>query len=220
MQDMVNNGSYSFIRDTALPTAGVQRKSDKRANKNPETREIFRQTMLNTARLLYNYPSVFYYTIFNEGWGQFCADECYGLLKSADPTRIIDSTSGWFRRSKTDVDSRHIYFKRLKLKKPSGKCAVISEFGGYSYRVKGHLFGEKNYGYRSFDSREKFESALIALYENEVAPLVNKGVSVFVYTQLSDVEDETNGLITYDRQIVKVNAEKIKKVIDNIGQSL
>ena len=176
-QDMVNNSRYSFLRDTALPTVGLQRLSDKNAHKNPEARAIFEKTMLETLELLYNHPSVVYYTVFNEGWGQFRADEMYEIAKRADHTRIIDATSGWFRQRESDVDSRHIYFKALKPKALSGKPLVISEFGGYSYRVEGHLFGNDNYGYKLFKTREEFEEAVGALYENEVLPLIKEGPS-------------------------------------------
>ena len=215
-QDMVNNGGYSFIRDTALPTAGIQRIPDGALNRRREAREIFTSTMLATAEHLYHHPSIVYYTIFNEGWGQFRADDAYVTLKRSDPTRVIDSTSGWFRRKKSDVDSRHIYFKRLKVGKRESGPLVISEFGGYSYRVSGHLFSEKNYGYRLYDSRESFEDGFIRLYEDEVLPLVEAGASAFVYTQLSDVEDETNGLVTYDREVVKVDRERCRATMQKL----
>lgn len=212
-QDMVNNSGYSFIRDTALPTLGLQRLGDKYLHRNRRSREIFKNTMLATSELLYNHPSVVYYTIFNEGWGQFSADEMYELLKAREPERIIDATSGWFRRKKSDVDSRHIYFKPLKPKRLDGRPLVISEFGGYSYRVEGHLFGKKNYGYRIFKTKAEFEDAIAALYEGEVLPLVMRGASAFVYTQVSDVEDETNGFITYDRRVLKADAERLAPII-------
>lgn len=212
-QDMVNNSDYSFFRDTALPTIGLQKLPDKLLHRDAESRAIFEKTMRETAELLYNHPSIVYYTIFNEGWGQFSADEMYDKLRVVDSTRVIDSTSGWFRREKSDVDSRHIYFKPLKPKGLDGRPLVISEFGGYSYRVPEHLFGDANYGYKSFKSQEDFESALEALYKNEVKPLIELGACAFVYTQLSDVEDETNGLITYDRAVIKVKSENTVKAI-------
>ncbi len=215
-QDIVNNGDYSFLRDTALPTVGLQRLPDKNLHRDRHSREMFVKCMTEETELLYNCPSVLYYTVFNEGWGQFSADEMYSLLKAADPTRIIDTTSGWFRRKKSDVDSRHIYFKPLNPKNPDGRPLVISEFGGYSYRCEGHLFSEANYGYRSFDNREAFEDALVALYENEVIPLAKRGASAFVYTQLSDVEDETNGLLSYDRRVLKVNSKRLRAVMDEL----
>ncbi len=218
-QDMVNNSSYSFIRDTALPTIGFSALSDKRMHKNPEARKIFEDTMLRTAEHLYNCPSVFYYTIFNEGWGQFCADDMYRLLKEKDSTRIIDSTSGWFRQKLSDVDSRHIYFKKLKLKINPGKATVISEFGGFSHRCDGHLFGDENYGYTTISDPAEFEHRIAALYINEVLPLVREGVSALVYTQISDVEDETNGFMTYDRKILKVNKERFKKISQLLSEA-
>ncbi len=217
LQDMINNSDYSFLRDTALPTVGLQRLPDKCLHRDRESREIFISSMLEEAELLYNSPSVVYYTVFNEGWGQFDSDRLYGILKAKDPTRIVDSTSGWFRQSVSDVDSRHIYFKPLAVKRPDGRPLAISEFGGYSYRCPGHLFSEENYGYKSFETREAFEDALVGLYENEVAPLARAGASVFVYTQVSDVEDETNGLLTYDRRVEKVDAERISAVMKKIG---
>jgi beta-galactosidase/beta-glucuronidase len=215
-QDMINNSDYSFLRDTALPTVGVQKLCDRGLHKNKKSREVFISSMLEEADLLYNCPSIVYYTIFNEGWGQFSADEMYGVMKDADPTRIIDSTSGWFRRKRSDVDSRHIYFKPLKVKDPDGRPLVISEFGGYAHRCEGHLSSEGNYGYRSFAAREELEAAVVRLYEEEVLPLAKAGASAFVYTQVSDVEDETNGIFTYDRQVRKLNAEKMREVMNKI----
>jgi hypothetical protein len=217
---MVNNGSYSFIHDTALPTLGLQKLSDKHLNKDRRTREIFTETMLGTAELLYNHPSVVYYTIFNEGWGQFSADDMYSKLREHDSTRIIDSTSGWFRRTMSDVDSRHIYFRSLKVGSRDSRPLVISEFGGYSLRMPNHVATEKNYGYRLFDSREKFEDAFLSLYRDEVIPLIIRGASAFVYTQLSDVEDETNGLVTYDRCVVKLDTQKCSELMEKIRNLL
>ena len=219
-QDMINNSDYSFFRDTALPTVGFKRLSDRRLHRDPKSREIFLSGMERTAKLLYNHPSIVYYTIFNEGWGQFRADDAYDALKAIDPTRIIDSTSGWFWQNKSDVDSHHVYFKKLKTKPSKSRPTVISEFGGYSHRCDGHLFGEKNYGYKTYESREEFEDAVESLYLNEVAPLVKAGDSAFIYTQISDVEDETNGLLTYDRCLVKVSEERMQKISNVLEENI
>ncbi len=215
-QDMVNNSDYSFIRDTALPTVGLKQLPDKLMHRDAESREIFEHTTLGTMKHLYNVPSVLYYTIFNEGWGQFSADEMYEKAKAEDPTRVIDATSGWFIRKKSDVDSHHIYFKRIKLKAQTDRPIIISEFGGYSHRVSGHLFGPKNYGYRTFEDAEEYEEALKRLYLDEVKPYVSRGLCGAVFTQISDVEDETNGLITYDRRVVKVSVERVRKIMDEV----
>ena len=219
-QDMVNNGSYSFLLDTALPTVGIKRLPDNLRHKNPEARQIFIDQMLSTIEHLRSFPSVLYYTIFNEGWGQFCADRAYELAKAADPTRIYDATSGWFWRKKSDVDSRHVYFKEVKLGRVTDRPIVISEFGGYSHRVDGHLFGKQNYGYRIYKDRADFEAGFRRLYEEEILPLIPKGVCALVYTQVSDVEDETNGLITYDRRFVKVDIEATSRLMRRLYDAI
>ncbi len=211
-QDMVNNSDYSFIRDTALPTIGFKRRRDKGLHKNPKSRELFISEMKETIELLRNTPSVLYYTIFNEGWGQFCADENYRLAKSLDPTRIYDSTSGWFFQNESDVDSHHVYFKKARLVPRGERPLVLSEFGGYSYRKEGHLFGSANYGYSIYKTRDAYEAAVVALYENEVTALVESGISALVYTQLSDIEDETNGFISYDRRFLKIPCETMREI--------
>ena len=215
-QDMVNNSSYSFFLDTALPTVGLKSLPDKHRHANKRSREIFEREMYKTQDHLYNFPSIVYYTVFNEGWGQFCADEMYRRAKAHDETRVYDATSGWFLQKESDVDSRHVYFKPVKLGKRIGRPVVISEFGGYSHRVAGHLFGDANYGYRTFSEMSEFEDAFIRLYEEEIEPLVPLGVGALVYTQLSDVEDETNGIITYDRAVVKLDSEKIRPMMERI----
>ncbi len=219
-QDMVNNGGYSFILDTALPTVGIKRAPDNIRHRDPETRKVFTEQMLLTQKHLGFFPSVLYYTIFNEGWGQFKADEAYELAKATDPTRIYDATSGWFVRSKSDVDSRHVYFKPIKLGRRGDRPMVISEFGGYAHRVEGHLFGKENYGYRMYSEREEFEAGFRRLYEEEVLPLISEGICALVYTQLSDVEDETNGLITYDRRVIKLDVDKTRELMEQLYRSI
>jgi hypothetical protein len=195
----------------------MKRFPDRLLHRNKQSRAIFREHMLKTIDRLYSFPSVLYYTIFNEGWGQFSADSMYRIAKAADGTRIWDATSGWFWQRLSDVDSHHVYFKPIRVKKKSGKLPiVISEFGGYSLRVKGHLFGEDNYGYKLFETRESFEEAFLALYDGEVRRAILAGASGFIYTQVSDIEDETNGVITYDRQVKKLNPERTRPLMKEL----
>ena len=209
-QDMVNNSDYSFFRDTALPTVGFKKIDPSRFHRDALSHARFNSQATATVELLYNTPSVLLYTIFNEGWGQFLSDKEYLIFKELDPTRIYDTTSGWFTGKLSDVDSRHVYFKTPKIKKGDGRPINLSEFGGYSLRVEGHLFGKDNYGYKLFRNEEEFTEAVSKLYR-EIAPLTSKGLSALIYTQLSDVEDETNGLITYDRRVVKISEERMKE---------
>lgn len=215
-QDMVNNGAYSFIRDTALPTIGVKTRNDKGLHRDSATRQAFEDAMRETVDALYNHPCICYWTIFNEGWGQFDSARMYELLKSLDSSRFIDTASGWFKGAPSDVISEHVYFKRVKMKKGSAPL-VLSEFGGYSCKLEGHSFNlDKTYGYRFFEKKEDFMDALEALYNDEIIPLVREGLCASIYTQVSDVEDETNGLLTYDRRALKVDAERMLKIAQGL----
>lgn len=202
-QDMVNNGDYSFLKDSALPTIGLKTFTDVDKHNNPESREMFLKHMEDTVKHLYNHPSICYWTIFNEGWGQFCADDCYDRLRELDQTRFIDSTSGWFKQNKSDVDSYHVYFKPVDLTAGT-RPMVLSEFGGYSCLIEEHNKATKPYGYKKFPSPAKLLDAMVELYEKQILPLIDRGLSAAIYTQLSDIEDEVNGLVTYDREYNKI----------------
>ncbi|MBR4099549.1 MAG: glycoside hydrolase family 2 [Clostridia bacterium] len=215
-QDFVNNGRYSFFRDTALPTVFMKKFPDKLLHTNKESRKAFREHMISAVNTLYNHPSIVYWTIFNEGWGQFDSANMYKLLKTVDSSRIIDTTSGWFKSVVSDVESEHVYFKPVKLKK-SDKPIVLSEFGGYSYKPENHVANPHDtYGYRFFKEQPDFMNALEKLYKDEVIPLIKKGLCAAVYTQVSDVEDETNGLLSYDRKVLKVDKEKMLGIAEKI----
>ena len=211
-QDMVNNGDYNFLRDTALPTVGLQKLQDKNLHKDAKTRQFFLDVAAATVKKLQNHPSICYWTIFNEGWGQFDSDNVYDWFKKLDDTRFIDSTSGWFRRKKTDVDSRHVYFKPIRLKS-EGKPLVLSEFGGYSYKPEGHVFNtEQTYGYGKYADASEYARAVEKLYREQVLPAVKKGLCAAVYTQVSDVEDETNGILSYDRKVCKLEEKTMRAI--------
>ncbi len=212
-QDMVNNGGYSFLRDTALPTAGLQKRSDKSLHRDAKTRQAFLEGMRATVNQLKNHPCICYWTIFNEGWGQFDADSVYSMLKKLDGSRFIDSTSGWFRRKETDVDSRHIYFTPWSGLQPSNKPLVLSEFGGYACSIENHVYNlEKSYGYRTCTDTAQFQTDLTALYRDRVLPAIRRGLCAAIYTQVSDVEDEINGLLTYDRRVCKADEKKMRAI--------
>ncbi|MBQ3561996.1 MAG: glycoside hydrolase family 2, partial [Clostridia bacterium] len=214
-QDMVNSGKYSFIFDTALPTVGLKKGIRHKATK--QRKHFFETAAKQTVNHLYNHPSVVQYTIFNEGWGQYDDERIYDELKSLDPTRPYDTASGWFRPKKSDFQSEHIYFKPVKLIPNPEKVLFLSEFGGYSYKIKEHSFNlDKTYGYKKFEDSEAFKSAMKKLYKDEILPAVSKGLSATVLTQVSDVEDETNGILTYDRRVQKLEESDLKPVFDEI----
>ena len=216
-QDMVNNGDYKFLRDTALPTVGLQKRNDKNMHPDPEGRRIFLETMEATVRQLQNHPCIVYWTVFNEGWGQFDSDNVYRRLRKLDDTRFIDTTSGWFRRKNTDVESLHIYFGPWRRLKPAKKPLVLSEFGGHTYAVEGHVFNpDKAYGYKTCKTQAEYCQSVAELYRQRIIPMVKKGLCGAIYTQLSDVEDEINGLLTYDRKVCKVDEQTMREIAKDL----
>ena len=220
-QDMVNNSDYNFTRDTALPTVGIQTLPDKWLHRDRLDRTRFLMCMVKTILQLRNHPSVCYWTIFNEAWGQFDSDYVYEQFKEYDDTRFVDSTSGWFRRKKTDVDSRHVYFKKVQLKGDGRKPLVLSEFGGKTFKAEGHIFNpEKSYGYGGCETREELNKAVAALYYDEIVPCIRNGLCAAIYTQVSDVEDEINGLLTYDRKLEKLTPETMLPVAEALKKAI
>ena len=217
MQDMVNSGDYSFFRDTALPTVGFKWWPDHRRG-GQARKAFFEQHCRDTIAHLHNHPCVIAYTIFNEGWGQYDSDRIYKMLKEMDPTRFYDSTSGWFHKKHSDVDSLHIYF-RNKVLKPGKRPMLLSECGGYTRAIEGHMFvGEGNYGYGKTDSEEALTEKIEEMYDVMVFPAIEKGLCGVIYTQVSDVEDEINGLYTFDRAVCKVNGARMRAIAEKIKQ--
>ena len=215
-QDMVNNGRYSFLRDTALPTIGMKRLCDKWLHRDSLSRALFEKTMEQTVEQLKKHPCIVGWTIFNEGWGQFDSQRMYERMKELDDTRFIDTASGWFKGADSDVVSEHVYFKPFRFKKEE-KPVFLSEFGGYSYKPEGHVFNEQQtYGYRLFSDQTTYMDAVEKLYRDEIIPAVSKGLCGAVYTQLSDVEDETNGLYSYDRRVCKVDEARMRALAEEL----
>jgi len=220
-QDMINNSDYNFLRDTALPTIGIQTLDDRKLHKDPASRAEFLREAKAVVEQLGNHPCICYWTIFNEAWGQFDSDNVYEWFRQLDDTRFIDSTSGWFRQKKSDVDSRHVYFRKVKLRGDGEKPLVLSEFGGKTYKAEGHVFNpDKSYGYGGCKTLEELNEAVAGLYLNEVLPCIRQGLCAAVYTQVSDVEDEINGLVTYDRKVVKLLPEKMLPVAEALHKAM
>ena len=214
MQDMVNNGPYSFFLDTALPTIGMKKRKDTKGSIQGKRKDFFIKHSQDTIAHLYNHPSIIAYTIFNEGWGQFHSDALYEMVKEWDPTRMVDSTSGWFAQEKNDFDSEHIYFRVIPLA-PKKRPLFVSECGGYTMAVQGHMYSRyASYGYGTCENKEALTKEIAHMYENMIIPFIKDGVCGCIYTQLSDVEDEINGLYTYDRKVCKVDKDKMRHLAD------
>lgn len=218
MQDMVNTGEYSFVKDTALPTIGFKKKNDVK-KKVTKAMENFVVHTKETLEKLYNHPSIVAYTIFNEGWGQFNSDEMYDLVKSLDGSRLVDSTSGWYSQKKNDFDSEHIYFK-IKDLEPEDRPLFVTECGGYKMLKEGHFYGRKEYGYGTCKDEKVLMERIEEMYEKMIIPGIKKGACGCIYTQLSDVEDEINGLYTYDRAVCKVDKERMNIIAKKLEEEL
>ncbi len=220
MQDMVNNGRYSFIRDTIMPNITTKRKSDVGKCHSKKRKEFFINHCLDSLRHLHNHPSIIAYTIFNEGWGQFDSDEVYEKLRAKDSTRLFDSTSGWFVQKESDFDSHHQYFNNV-LFTPGIRPLLISECGGFSYMIPEHYFSKYNhFNYGISRSSDELTALVRKMYDEMVFPIIEKGGCGCFYTQLSDIEDETNGLYTYDRRICKVNKNEMLAIRAEIDKRL
>ncbi len=219
-QDMVNSGDYYYLRDTAIPTIGGKhftyhpRPSAKR-------REIFHRHCVNTLEHLHNHPSILLYTLFNEGWGQHDTQALFTALKPLTAGRIFNAASGWFKNSDSDVQSEHLYFGDLQMKPDGKRPLLLTEFGGYSWPIGGHRFNlDEEYGYQKFTNGAAFQAALSALYREKILPQVKTGLCGAILTQVSDVEDETNGLVTYDRAVVKADEGEMRAIAGELQQAI
>lgn len=210
-QDIVNGGEkYHVLLVGYLPTlfpklAALVRDSHYRilGRRSKEGREEWIGECKATVSLLYNHPSIILWVPFNEGWGQFDAKEVYSMVREMDTTRLVDHASGWFDQGCGDFESIHNYFHpmRTAIKK---RPVILSEYGGYACYINQHSFSHQIYGYRIYRTREEFDRAYHHLLEQDIRTLRDGGLSAAVFTQLSDVEDEVNGLLTYDRRVCKV----------------
>jgi len=158
----------------------------------------------------YNHPSIVVWVPFNEGWGQFKTGEIVEFIRDLDNTRLINPTSGWTDRNVGDIRDIHAYPGPAMPEPEANRAIVLGEFGGLGLPLEGHTWQEKdNWGYRSYNNQDELVSAYSALIR-ELMPMVGKGLSAAVYTQTTDVEIEVNGLMTYDRAVIKMDFNKLK----------
>ncbi|WP_139653191.1 glycoside hydrolase family 2 protein [Raoultibacter phocaeensis] len=216
-QDMVSGGSPlsvwhssykpTFFRSSWTRCADDTPKHHRRYSaENAMYRAEWTETCAETVSYLKNHPSIVTWVLFNEAWGQFDARAATEMVRRLDPTRPIDAVSGWYDQSCGDFLSVHNYFRPLDVYEDPARphrAFVISEFGGLSFHVPDHSSLATSYGYGSFADAEAFEDAVRSALA-EADALEEKGLAGFVYTQLSDVEEETNGILTYDRRISKL----------------
>lgn len=225
IQDLVSGGaSYSWPWITVIPflwpSYPICDKAPMRLGRRlRKSREQFLAELKKTYEHLSMVPSIIMWTIFNEGWGQFQTKVMLNELRALDKERLIDATSGWYDKKAGDFLSKHIYFQDLKMKNDGERILSLSEFGGYSLDVKGHTYDQKHFGYKWFDSEEALNTAIKQRYEKVLRLIENEGLSVAVYTQLSDVEGELNGLLTYDRKVVKADLSMLSDLNDTLYEA-
>ena len=222
-QDMPNGGGKYNLATISLPLLTGKHHSDgekhyrRFARADARGRQAYYDELEEMVALLYNSPSVAMWVPFNEGWGQFDAAEAVRRIQAMDETRTIDHASGWHDQGIGAVQSLHVYFKPYKFAPDKlGRAVLLSEFGGYNRRIEGHCFNKKDFGYKRFESEEALLGAWRALYENEILPAKEQGLAAAVYTQLSDVEDELNGLLTYDRAVKKLPADAVREINERL----
>ena len=221
-QDFINGGGKYKNSIVLKPLITGKHKKDNHyaafARDDIEGRMEAKQEFRDIINYLYNYPCIVLWTIFNEGWGQFDAKDIYHGLKDLDKTRLFDHASGWHDQGVSDVKSMHVYFKHVKMPKKSeikNRAVVLSEFGGFQLPIKDHMKAGKK-TYHSYGTVSKWLAAYEKCILKDVVKNIPKGLCACIYTQLSDVEDELNGFVTFDRQVVKASVEKIRLINDKI----
>lgn len=213
-QDFVSGGApYHPLVIQILPFINIQLKDNHYAwfgRAENASRERYLIEARETMQTLKNVTSLSTWVPFNEGWGQFDSVKVHDLVKKMDGSRFIDAVSGYHDQGAGDFRSPHIYFKKYRLKKDNyNRIQILSEFGGYSVPTNGHMATDKLFGYKKFAGKTEFMAAYDKLFQSEILLAIEKGLSGTVYTQVSDVEDEINGLVTFDRRVVKVDSVRL-----------
>lgn len=178
-------------------------------------KEVDKQWELELKRLidrLYNHPSIIMWVAFNEGWGQYDTERITNWIKDYDPLRLVDDASGWTDRRVGDVSDRHQYPNPEMNRLEPNRASVLGEFGGLGLPLKGHLWQETGaWGYRSFEAQDKYAADYVNLIR-QLYSFIPKGLAAAVYTQTSDCEVEVNGLMTYDRAIIKIDPNEFSSL--------
>ncbi|MBN2560802.1 MAG: beta-galactosidase [Phycisphaerae bacterium] len=181
-------------------------------DRNPESAANFERELKAMIDALRNHPSIIMWVVYNEGWGQWDTKRLTKWVKEYDPTRLVNSASGWADRDCGDVIDVHAYPGPAMQPAGKGRASVLGEFGGLGWPVDGHLWwNKKNWGYRTYTSQAELEKNYLRVVR-QVLPLIGEGLSAAVYTQTSDVEGEVNGLMTYDRAVLKFDVARLAEL--------
>lgn len=208
-QDMINGGGTNnllktyYILTTIAPLRHLKdNQYSYTARENEKGRQEWKKECIETVQQLYNCTCICTWVLFNEGWGQFDSEENTAMVRAVDNTRFIDAHSGWFDQGAGDLKSEHIYFFDPVVKK-SKKPYVVSEYGGITFAVGEHTYSDRIFGYGTHTEQGAYQEAYSSMVA-KVRGLEKEGLCAAVYTQLTDIEEEINGIMTYDRKVMKV----------------
>ncbi len=220
-QDMVNGGGPYRRGVVQVPAVTPLRLKDSHyrvfSRQDAAGRDQWLVETDQTVALLRNHPSVVVWVPFNEGWGQFDATLVAERVRALDPSRPVDHASGWHDQDGGDFHSLHVYFRAFRVpRRRDPRALALSEYGGYSLHLAEHSPTDTEFGYRRYTSAASLAEAFRLLHTDQILPAVTQGLTATVYTQVSDVEDETNGLLTYDRRVVKIPVEQVRSVIGQL----
>ena len=223
-QDMPNGGTEYRPAVISAPLVTHRHLDDSRyrlfGRESAEGRNAFLTELRRMVSALYNHPCIVLWVPFNEGWGQFDAQSAVETIRSIDRSRVIDHASGWHDQGIGEVKSLHVYFTPYRYRPDKrGRAVLLSEFGGYTLKIAGHSRPDKPFGYKACSDADALEKALCKLFYRQIHPARAKGLAAAVYTQLSDVETEMNGLLTYDRRAVKIPPERLWPIVTGLGNA-
>ena len=163
-----------------------------------------------------NSPAIVMWVLFNESWGQYDTTRLTSLIKSWDPSRLVDSASGWRDEGIGDVVDRHIYVEPAAPQPEANRASVLGEFGGLGLKIVGHTWGIVGYAYEWHTNGASLQDRYVSFIPHLQDLMHNSGLSAAVYTQLVDVEGERTGWLTYDRVVTKIDATALRAAHQNL----
>jgi hypothetical protein len=194
-----------------LPSAWEAAKlNDDTVQRSDADRAQFERELARVVTALRNHPSLVIWVPFNEGWGQYDTERIAWQVHRLHPASVINSVSGWYDKQVGDVVDWHTYPDPIAPTPEALRAGVIGEFGGLNLEIPNHLWRtEGNFGYRGYADRAALNDAYLAMLTTLRALRATHGLSGAIYTQTTDVEIEINGLVTYDRAVVKLDEERV-----------
>lgn len=223
-QDIPNGGGdYNMMFVTVLPNVSnwvCRHIGDHHyslyARRSEASRQCYYTELEETIAELYHHPSIVAWTPFNEGWGQFDAEQVTRRIRELDGTRLVNQACGWYDQGGGDMYAIHNYWRTLKVTPQTDRVVALTEYGGYALPVPGHMACDHTFGYKDYKSSEELTDAYADLIARDILGNLRNGLSAAIYTQVSDIETEINGLMTYDRAVDKMDAARIREFNEQV----